>query len=76
MGWGVGSQTALKTAMEAVRHIQDPIPPWDDILTASRAVVGSDAASLIMFGGEQDLLLMRHQGFDAAAEKEYCEHAY
>jgi len=72
----MGSQAAFKTAMEAVRHIQDPIPPWDDILTASRVVIGSDAASLIMFGGKQDLLLMRHQGFDAAAEKEYCEHAY
>jgi len=72
----MGSLAAYKTAMDAVHHIQDLTPPWDDILTASRAVVGSDAASLIMFGGQKDLLLMHHQGFDQAAEKEYCERAY
>lgn len=64
--------------MELVRHVQDPTPPWDDILTASRAVVGSDGATLIMFGGKNDLLLMHQQGVDAAAEREYrqffCQH--
>jgi len=62
--------------MEAVRHIQDPTPPWDDILRASRAVVGSDSATLMMVGGQHDLLLMHQQGIDAAAEKEYRDLYY
>jgi DNA-binding CsgD family transcriptional regulator len=70
----MGSQATYKVAMEALRHIQDSTPPWDDILTASRAIVGSDGATLMMFSGKHDLLLMHQKGVDAAAEKEYRDY--
>jgi DNA-binding CsgD family transcriptional regulator/PAS domain-containing protein len=69
----MGSQTALKTAMEAVHHIQDPTPPWDEILTASRELVGSDGATLMLFDGQHELLLMHQRGVDESAEREYRE---
>jgi DNA-binding CsgD family transcriptional regulator len=62
--------------MEAVTHIADDDAPWDDVLKTAKEVVGADAATLIMFNGNQDLLLLRQTGIDANAEKEYTEYYY
>jgi len=62
--------------MEAVSHITDANAPWDEVLRSAKEVVGADAATLIMFNGQQDLLLLKQIGVDESAEKEYTEHYY
>jgi DNA-binding CsgD family transcriptional regulator len=70
----MSSLAVFRTAMEAVRHIGDPVPPWQDVLVSAKELVGADAATLIMFNGKQDLLLMQQSGVDEAAEQDYREH--
>jgi hypothetical protein len=72
----VENGSSFRNAMEAVRHIADENPPWDDVLQTAKTVIGADASTLIMFNGQQDLLLLRQNGVDAAAEKEYIDHYY
>ncbi|CAB3961713.1 LuxR family transcriptional regulator [Burkholderia aenigmatica] len=69
----MSSRTAFRTALDAVHHLHDPVPPWDAILGSAKEIVGADAATLIMFNGEQDLLLMHQSGVDSAVEREYRE---
>ncbi|UUZ76343.1 LuxR family transcriptional regulator [Polaromonas sp. P1(28)-13] len=70
------SKLAFRNAMEAIHHLLDPAPPWHDILTTARELVGADSGSFIMFGKGQDLLMLEQTGLDETAEREYREHFY
>lgn len=67
------SQAAFRIAMEAVRHIKDPEPPWSDVLSTAKKLVGADASTLTMFGQGQNLLLFERQGVDDAQDRDYRE---
>jgi hypothetical protein len=62
--------------MEAVSHIADPTAPWDDVLLTAKAMIGADAATLLMFNERQDLLVLRQTGIDESAEREYTDYYY
>ena len=66
----------FRRALDTLRHLADPTPPWKDILTEARDVVGADACTLVMFDRMHNLLLMEHVGIDAATERDYKEHYY
>ncbi|MGB8418864.1 helix-turn-helix transcriptional regulator [Paraburkholderia sp.] len=66
----------FRNAMEAVSHIADPTAPWDDVLLTAKAMIGADAATLLMFNERQDLLVLRQTGIDESAEREYTDYYY
>lgn len=66
----------FRRAMESLEHIQDPTPPWLDILSNARDVVGADACTLVMLDRTDKLVLMEQVGIDAAAEQDYKTYFY
>ncbi|MDM0105715.1 helix-turn-helix transcriptional regulator [Variovorax sp. J22R24] len=68
-----GKAVALRRALEAIRHLSDPAPPWLDILQSARDVVGSDTASFLVVEGTRlvDGLTL---DVDSVAEREYFAH--
>jgi DNA-binding CsgD family transcriptional regulator len=72
----MGKTIAFRRATEAIAHMADPAPPWNDILTTARDLVGADAATLLMFDKAQHLLMAHQIGIDQAAEQEYRQHFY
>jgi DNA-binding CsgD family transcriptional regulator len=67
---------AFHNALEAVSHIGDPAPPWHDVLTSAKELIGADAATLLMFNSNQELILLQQTGMDRAAEQEYVSRYY
>lgn len=65
---------AFQRAMDALQQLAAPTPPWHDILATARDFIGADAGSFLMYGKDQDLLMLEQTGIDAAAEREYREH--
>jgi len=62
--------------MEAVACIADDAPPWADILTATRDLIGADSGTLIMLDGAGDLLHVSHVGLAESTLREYEQHFY
>ncbi|KAF7964201.1 hypothetical protein AWV80_41005 [Cupriavidus sp. UYMU48A] len=60
--------------MEAVACIGDDAPPWTDILTVTRDLIGADSGSLIMLGGSGDLLHVSHVGLADSTLQAYEQH--
>ena len=67
---------AFCRAVAAMDHLADPAPPWNDILTTARDLVGADAGTLMMFDNAEQLLMLQQVGVDQAAEQEYRKHFY
>ena len=72
----MGKTIAFRKATEAVHHMADPAPPWNDILATARDLVGADAGTLMMFDHSEQLLMLQQVGIDPAAELEYRQHFY
>lgn len=71
------SAATFRNAMEAVRHIGDVDPPWADILSTAKTLIGADAVTFIMMeGGTEKLSFLRQTGVDTTAEQEYRERYY
>ncbi|CAG9236807.1 DNA-binding transcriptional regulator, CsgD family [Paraburkholderia caribensis] len=70
------NRVAFRNALEAVHHIQDPEPPWRDVLRTARDLIGADATTLTMFGQGQNLLLFERQGVDDAQDADYRANYY
>lgn len=66
--------TAFRTAMDAVRALSEPEPPWAALLDAARRLVGADAAGLLIFSSEYELTALCQQGLDEGAEQDYRDH--
>lgn len=66
----------LDRALEAVRHLCDANPPWEEILQCSRQVVGGDSASFILLDGNSELLTLQQCNVSEAAVAEYTDHYY
>lgn len=60
--------------MEAVACIAEAAPPWADILTATRDLIGADSGSFLMVDGVRDLMHVSHVGLADATLKAYEEH--
>lgn len=61
-------EAQFRNAMEAIRHLSDASPPWDDLLQGAKNIVGADAATLMMFDQGKDLLLLKQTGIDESVE--------
>lgn len=70
----MANPTMLRRATDAAHHMNDPTPPWQDILTTARDVVGADGASLLMLDPGGNLLNLTQVGFAEAGEREYVAH--
>ena len=71
------TNATFRNAIEALQHIGDEDPPWDDVLVTAKALIGADAATFIMVEeGTEKLAFVRQSGVDAAAELEYRQHFY
>jgi DNA-binding CsgD family transcriptional regulator len=72
----VTSNLFFKRAIEAVAHIADDTPPWHDILTTARDLIGADSGTLIMMDGCGNLLGLNQVGLDDDAVATYSAHYY
>ena len=72
----MGHTIAFRKAVEAVMHLTDPEPPWNDILSTACDLVGADASTLMMFDKSEQLLMLQQVGVDQAVEQEYRQHFY
>jgi DNA-binding CsgD family transcriptional regulator len=72
----MNDDVSLSNALEAVSHIGDSAPPWHDVLTSAKELIGADSASLLMFNSDQELVLLQQTGIDSAAEQEYVSQYY
>lgn len=68
------SSVHFHRAMEAVACIRDDTPPWADILSATKDLIGADSGSLIMLDGAGDLLHVTHVGLAESTLREYAQH--
>jgi len=67
---------AVRRATEAVSHLADPDPPWQDILRTARDMVGADSGTLIVFDARHNLLNLSAIGFSEACAADYQNHYY
>ncbi len=65
---------ALQRTLDAIAHLDDPQPPWTDLLQGMRQVIGGDSATFILLGSENELLSLQQINFSASAEREYAQH--
>jgi len=72
----VGADPAFGRALEAARHLDDPDPPWQDVLEGFRCALGGDSATLILIDGQGGLLHFQQRGVDAAAVQAYAHHYF
>ncbi|WP_081087195.1 helix-turn-helix transcriptional regulator [Burkholderia pseudomultivorans] len=70
----MSTTAAFRTAMDAIRTVADPDPPWAALLDAARTLVGADAAGLMIFSTGYELTVLRQQGLDDSAEQDYRNH--
>ncbi len=75
-GSNVPASIHYHRAMEAVACIADAAPPWADILTATRDLIGADSGSFIMLDGAGDLLHVGHVGLAESTLRAYEQHFY
>lgn len=71
-----GKDLVLRRAIEVAHHLNDPTPPWHDVLTTTREVVGSDWAMMTMFDPSGSLLEARSVGVPDSVLSEYAERYY
>lgn len=67
------SEFAVREALDAVRHLADPEPPWQGILESAQQLIGGDSATFILFERGQ-LSALRQIRIAADAEDEYQRH--
>jgi DNA-binding CsgD family transcriptional regulator/PAS domain-containing protein len=72
----MANKNTLRTALEAVRHVTDPEPPWQDIIHSGAALVGADAGLVLMYSTDRDLLFLEQRHIDSSAELEYRQHTH
>jgi len=63
----------LRSALEALSELSAQTPSWSSVLSTANRLVGSDAAVLIIFNGE-DVVDVQQSGADAAAVRDYEDH--
>jgi len=67
---------AMRRAVEAVDHLTDPDPPWADILSTARDLVGADSGALIVFDARNKLLTLSAIGLSEACAADYQAHYF
>jgi DNA-binding CsgD family transcriptional regulator len=68
----VSSAVYFRRAMEAVEQISDETPPWEDILSTARDLIGADGGSLIMMDGRGNLLNLNYVNVSDVQVTEYA----
>ena len=63
-------------SLDAMRHLDDPDPPWDEILEGACHILEGDTATLIMIGGDGTLLSLQQRHIQPATERDYVEHFF
>lgn len=64
----------FRRAIEALDHISDPMPPWEQILATARDLIGADTGSLIMMDGRGKLLHLNHVDVPKSTLHDYIHH--
>lgn len=67
---------AVRRAIEAVSHLTDPDPPWQDILTTARDMVGADSSALLVFDRRNNLVNLYSHGCPEGCTADYQQHYY
>lgn len=65
---------ALRRTLGAIAHLDDPEPPWSDLLQGVQQVIGGDSATFILLEGSGELLSFQQVDVSPAAEREYAQH--
>lgn len=70
----MSSTVQFRRAMEAVEQISDETPPWEEILSTARDLIGADSGTLIMMDGRGNLLNLNHADIGDAALQDYVQY--
>ncbi|MBD9662460.1 helix-turn-helix transcriptional regulator [Variovorax sp. VRV01] len=65
---------ALRRTLDAIAHLDDPQPPWRDLLQGMQQVIGGDSATFILLERGSELLSFQQVSVSPAAEREYVQH--
>ena len=65
---------ALRRTLDAIAHLDDPQPPWRDLLQGMQQVIGGDSATFILLERGSELLSFQQVNVSPAAEREYVQH--
>jgi DNA-binding CsgD family transcriptional regulator len=65
---------ALRRTFDAIAHLDDPQPPWSDLLQGMQQVIGGDSATFILLERGSELLSFQQVNVSPAAEREYMQH--
>ena len=66
------SNLHLARALDAVHHLADDDPPWDELLDCTRSLLGTDGAVLVVH--RQGSVDVRQTGADPRAVQDYSAH--
>ncbi|HSW16741.1 MAG TPA: helix-turn-helix transcriptional regulator [Ramlibacter sp.] len=66
-------ELALRRAIDAVQSIADPVPPWADILSSTKDLIGGESATFIVFEGRK-LATFEQIDVDRVAHAAYVDH--
>lgn len=69
-------KVVLSRAIDAAHHLLDPVPPWDDVLSTARDLVGADSGTLIVFDNQRRLLNLTAVGFTESCSRDYNGYFY
>ncbi|MGR4871379.1 helix-turn-helix transcriptional regulator [Variovorax sp. LARHSF232] len=64
---------ALRRAIDAVHSIEDPAPPWADILQSAKGLLGGDSATFLAFEGRK-LATFEQVDVSLATQAAYAGH--
>lgn len=70
----MSQNAALRRTLDAIAHLDDPQPPWTDLLQGMQQVIGGDSATFILLENGNELLSFQQVNISAAAEREYAQH--
>jgi DNA-binding CsgD family transcriptional regulator len=70
----VVADVALKRALDAVRHIADPTPPWTELIRSCCDVMGSYGGVMIALDAKQGLVDFHEYCADAGAVRDYARY--
>lgn len=65
------NSVAFRRAIDAADHLTDAAPPWDDVLSSAKELVGADTGTLIVFDSAGNLAQLTAAGFSSDCSADY-----
>lgn len=70
------TDTVRRRALDAIHHLADDSPPWQDVLEGMCSVIGGESATFILVDLHGDLLAVHQWNIPSQAQSEYVENYF